>query len=257
MRWYYINTGFHSGKFNMALDIRLAKQCKTDEAVLRLYRWKPYCISLGANQNFDSIDITKTENDNIDLVKRPTGGKAILHAEELTYSVVMPIYKNTSVRKIYNEINMALADGLKKYDSKLNFVELENLQPDFRSFYKEEKSAVCFAVPAKSELKFEGKKLAGSAQRKMGNVVLQHGSILCGEFHKKIINYLNISAKEKSALISLLNSTVDIYNITGKYVDYNILCNSIVEGFESHFQNGFESILDYNSFITEKEELYY
>ncbi len=257
MKWYYINTGFRSGKFNMALDINLAKGCKTDEAILRLYRWKPYCISLGANQDITSINVAKAINDNIDIVKRPTGGRAILHAEELTYSVVMPIYYNTSVRKIYSDINMALASGLKKYDRKLDFVELENLQPDFRNFYKEEKSTVCFAVPAKSELKFKGKKLAGSAQRKMGNVVLQHGSILCGDFHKNIINYLNISGKEKSAVISLLNSTADIYNITGRNVDYNLLGSSIVEGFGSYFKNDFELMFDYNSFIFEKEELYY
>ena len=69
-------------------------------------------------------------------------------------------------------------------------MELEKSQPDFREFYKEGHSAVCFAVPAKSELKFDGRKLVGSAQRKFGNVILQHGSILCGEFHKKIVDYL-------------------------------------------------------------------
>ncbi len=253
MNWFYINTGFHSGKFNMELDVQLAKECKTNEAILRLYRWQPYCISLGANQSMDSIDSVKAKIENIDVVKRPTGGRAILHAEELTYSFVMHIQKDTSVKKIYRDINTALAAGLKLYDNKLDFVELENLQPDFRAHYKKETSAVCFAVPAKSELKFDGKKLAGSAQRKMGNVVLQHGSILCGEFHKKIINYLYVSGKEKSGIINLLNSTADIYNITGTQVDYNLLSECIVKGFESYFQNDFKPLPVLSSFAVENE----
>lgn len=257
MNWHYINTGLNTGKYNMAFDTQLAGICKPGEAFLRLYRWQPYCISLGANQSVLSIDTEKANSANINVVRRPTGGRAILHAEELTYSVVMFIDKGTSVRKIYHDINIAIAEGLKSYDTKLGFVELENLQPNFRDFYKEEKSSVCFAVPAKSELKFAGKKLVGSAQRKIGDVVLQHGSILCGEFHKNIVNYLNVSAEEKSAVIALLDYTADIYNITGRVVDYNFLCDSIVEGFKSCFNAGFEPIYNYSAINIENEPLYF
>jgi lipoate-protein ligase A len=219
----------------MDYDMQLAKNCKQGEAVLRLFRWKPYCISLGANQSFDSINLEKTEKDRIDVVKRPTGGRAILHAEELTYSVVMPINRDSSARNIYSEINMALSEGLSFYNDKLKSIELEKSQPDFREFYKEEQSAACFAVPAKSELKYEGKKLAGSAQRKLGNVILQHGSILCGDFHKNIVDYLFLNAKNYDKLISLLNYTVDLFSITGREINYNLLAHSIAGGFESYF----------------------
>ncbi len=256
MKWHYINTGFNTGKFNMAFDFSLAEGYVPGEAVLRLYRWQPYCISLGANQSFDSIDHAKAAADGIDVVKRPTGGRAILHAEELTYSVVMPVEKDSSVKNIYFDINMALAFGLKKYDDKLSFIELENLQPNLRDFYKEEKSAVCFAVPAKSELKFAGKKLAGSAQRKIGNVVLQHGSILCGGYHKNIVDYLTVSPGERQAVIGLLNSTADIQSITGRNVDYSILCNAVVEGFQSYFKMKFSAAGKDDSFVIENESLY-
>jgi lipoyl(octanoyl) transferase len=252
MNWRFTNTGFNSGKFNMEYDMQLAKNCKPEEAVLRLYRWRPYCISLGANQNIDSINIKKTEEDNIDVVKRPTGGRAILHAEELTYSVVMPINRDSSARNIYAEINKALSEGLSLYSDKLASVELESSQPDFRKFYREEQSAACFAVPAKSELKFDGRKLVGSAQRKLGNVILQHGSILCGEFHKKIVNYLVVDEENYNKIMLLLDHTADLYSITGQEVNYDLLMQSIADGFEAHFCIKFDEINTDEHFTTDE-----
>ena len=256
MNWKFLNTGFNTGAFNMALDIHLAKTCRQDEVFLRLYRWDPYCISLGANQDFNSINSSKAAEDNIDIVKRPTGGRAILHAEELTYSVVIPLEEISSAKNIYREINLALAEGLNIFDKRLSGVELENIQPDFRNFYKEEKSIACFAVPAKSELKFDGKKLAGSAQRKMGNVILQHGSILCGNFHKRIVGYLNSSEENTESVAEILESTADIKSITGKEVDYDILCDSIKDGFSSYFKIIFEDSGKDKLFMVDYESLY-
>ncbi|MDR3625495.1 MAG: hypothetical protein P4L45_01600 [Ignavibacteriaceae bacterium] len=244
MNWRFVNTGFNTGKFNMAYDMQLAHDCKQDEAVLRLYRWSPYCISLGANQSTDSINIEKAENDNIDVVKRPTGGRAVLHAEELTYSVIMPIHSGSSARKIYSEINEALTEGLGFYNKKLAAIELENSQPDFREFYKKEQSAACFAVPARSELKFDGRKLAGSAQRKLGNTILQHGSILCGDFHKRIADYLIVSQENYNEIISLLNHTADLHSITKQEINYDLLAESIAGGFESFYNIKFNNIIN-------------
>ena len=81
MIWHFIDSESSSGEFNMELDVFLSEICKKDEAFFRLYRWNPYTISLGANQNINEIDLVKCKEDNIDVVKRPTGGRAILHAE--------------------------------------------------------------------------------------------------------------------------------------------------------------------------------
>ncbi|MCW8960593.1 MAG: hypothetical protein OQK29_03455, partial [Ignavibacteriaceae bacterium] len=164
----------------MDFDLELVKNFVPDSPVLRVYRWKPYCISLGANQGYDSVNINNSGSEGLDVVKRPTGGRAILHSEELTYSVVYPVSDNNSPKRIYREINLALKNGLKHYDSILENIELEHSQPHFPSFYKDKKSTLCFAVSAMNELNYKGKKLAGSAQRKIGDVILQHGSILCG-----------------------------------------------------------------------------
>src|ERR1035438_5390623 len=173
MKWLFINSGSNTGRYNMDYDLQHAKNYKDDEIIFRLYRWGPYCISLGANQPPDSINSELARQDNIEIVIRPTGGRAVLHAEELTYSVVYPLDLFSSAKDIYCQLNLALLKGLKIYDNRLSSFELENHQPNFAEIYKQENNAVCFAVSAKSEIKFSGKKIVGSAQRKFENVVLQ------------------------------------------------------------------------------------
>jgi len=253
MKWFYLNTGFNTGKSNMDFDLSLAKNRTADEAYFRLYRWMPYCISLGVNQSFSSVNSTKAAKNNIDVVQRPTGGRAILHAEELTYSVVYPLNKISSLRNLYCEINKALREGLILYDDRLSAVELESEQPDLRKFYKEPVSEICFAVSAKSEIQFAGKKLIGSAQRKINDTVLQHGSILCGDYHKSITEYLN-SSEENLVKINdeLFNKTIELENILGYDTDYKKLEDSIVAGFEKHFNIKFENVRSEVFSTTEK-----
>ena len=242
MKWRYINSGFHSGEINMQFDIALAKSLLDNEAVLRLYRWKPFCISLGANQSINDIDEKKATADGYNIVKRPTGGRAILHAEELTYSVVYPASGELTPRQLYSEINKAIKKGLSFFNSDLSEIELENEQPHFPSFYKEEKSTLCFTAAAKNELNFNMKKLVGSAQRKMNRSLLQHGSILCGRKHLEIINYLNLPENVLEELKNEIeNTTTDIGSITGREVDYEFLSEAIKSGFEEHFKICFES----------------
>jgi lipoate-protein ligase A len=209
--------------------------------MLRIYQWKPYCISLGANQDFSSVDQEKFSADGFEIVKRPTGGRAILHAEELTYSVVYPISEEKLPKQIYREINLALKNGLRNYDLKLEKIELEHTQPHFPSFYKDAKSTLCFAVSAMNELNYDGKKVAGSAQRKIGNIILQHGSILCGSFHKKIIDYLNLpSDKLKEIKNEIGQTTTELETVLDEKINYRKLSQSIKKGFENHFNIMFE-----------------
>jgi lipoate-protein ligase A len=243
MKWQFLNSGVNSGKFNMDFDVFLAENFNPASAVLRLYRWNPYCISLGANQSLEDIDLTKTRYHQIDVVKRPTGGRAILHSQELTYSVIYPIDATSSAKNIYNEINLALRKGLINFDSRLDKIDLEHSQPNFKEFYKSEISSICFAVSAKSELNFNGKKLVGSAQRKLGNVILQHGSILCGAYHKKIIDYLNVTDDVRNKMLNEISSTtIDLKSALNTEIDYAKLNLSILKGFKEHFNSDFEEI---------------
>jgi lipoate-protein ligase A len=236
MIWRFIDSGFNTGKFNMDFDLELVSNFTSNSPVLRVYRWEPYCISLGANQDFNSVNQKKTELDGLDIIKRPTGGRAILHAEELTYSVIYPVYDNLFPKQIYREINLALKNGLKYYDSIFEKIELEHTQPHFPSFYKDEKSTLCFAVSAMNELNFNGKKVIGSAQRKIGNVILQHGSVLCGSFHKRIVDYLNLSEdKIEEIKNEMEETTIELESILNEKIDYQKLSHSIKQGFENHF----------------------
>jgi lipoate-protein ligase A len=241
MKWFFINSAFHNGRYNMDFDLHLSNVCKAGQAYFRLYRWNPYCISLGANQSMDDIDLYKAEADRIDIVKRPTGGRAILHSEEVTYSVVIPIESYNSAQEIYKEINFALLKGLVYYNPKLSSAELEHVQPNFPSIYKDGEGLACFATTAKSELKYGGKKLIGSAQRKLGNIILQHGSLLCGTFHKNIINYLNVFEEERIKIKDELNNkTIELESILNEEIDYSRLNGCLLDGFQNHFNTKFE-----------------
>ena len=236
MIWKLINSGLNPGMYNMDFDLMLAQSLKDDEAILRLYGWNPYCISLGANQSEDSLNIEKVFNDKLDFVKRPTGGRAIFHAEELTYSVVYPSRKNYSLNDLYKQVNLALIKGLTLFDEKLQEVSLEHTEPHFPSFYKEEKSAVCFAVSSRNEINYKGRKLVGSAQRNLGNVILQHGSILCGNYHKKIVEYLNLQDITLDEISNEMNNTTtDLKEILKYKIGIEKLKSSIKTGFEDHF----------------------
>ena len=240
MMWKFADTSFNTGTFNMNYDLNLVQNF-SGSPILRVYQWNPYCISLGANQDFNSINYQKVSSDGIDIVKRPTGGRAILHAEELTYSVVFPISNEYSPKKIYREINLALKTGLEIYNSQLVKIELEHTQPHFPSFYKDTKSTLCFAVSAMNELNYNGKKVVGSAQRKIGNIVLQHGSILCGSFHKNVVEYLNLDSEKIQEIKEEIDQTTsELETILDEKINYKILVQCIKEGFENHFNIKFE-----------------
>ncbi|MCU7494686.1 MAG: hypothetical protein HF314_13660 [Ignavibacteria bacterium] len=245
MKWHLLDTGFNSGKFNMDFDIELARNCPDDEAFFRLYRWKPFCISLGANQKFEDIDLLKASECGIEVVKRPTGGRAILHAEELTYSVVLPVKAGFSSNEIYRKVSLALVRALRSFDRRLNPVELESIQPDFASLLKDPRGIACFASTAKSEVKFLGKKLIGSAQRKMGHAILQHGSLLCGNFHLQLIDFLNQPVNEIELVKDdLLHKTTDLASILGCTIDYDLLSETVVKGFEEEWNIKFDKLAE-------------
>jgi lipoyl(octanoyl) transferase len=240
MKWIFINSGPNTGKYNMDFDLQLARNFKNSNIIFRLYKWNPYCISLGANQSLNSINSEIAYKDNIDIVVRPTGGRAVLHAEELTYSVIYPLDTYSSARDIYCQVNLALLKGLRIYDNRLSSFELENHQPNFAEVYKRENSAICFAVTAKSEIKFSGKKIVGSAQRKYDKVILQHGSILCGPFHRRITKYLNLTNEEKIKINKEIETnTIELENILNEDIDYSRLVFSLCKGFEEHYDMTF------------------
>lgn len=157
----------------MAVDEALAESVAEGGApVLRFYRWEPACLSLGRNQPAaGAYDADRLSARGIQVVRRPTGGRAVLHARELTYSVALPVALLGSPREAYAAINRALVAGLRA----LGVPAV--LQPPTAARAPLPSLAPCFADPVEGEVVAAGAKLVGSAQRRMGNVLLQHGSL--------------------------------------------------------------------------------
>jgi lipoate-protein ligase A len=237
MNWRFENTGIRSGVFNMDYDIALARALVNGlgNPTIRVYGWKPFAISLGWNQSMDEIDLAKTSVSGIDVVRRPTGGRAILHSEELTYSVVMRV-KGKNVLSVYDDISRALVTGLLALGAP---VAIEKSQPHFPSLYRTTSAVTCFSSTGRYEIKCYGKKLVGSAQRRYvtddgEEVVLQHGSILLGPDHKRMVDFLNLpSERERDALRRELNEkTIELSTILNRVITFDEVVEAILQGFQ-------------------------
>lgn len=171
----FIPFKIYTGKENMQMDSDLLNNSiatKSQEPIFRLYGWAPKCISLGRNQldNFLDYDFLKSEN--IDVVRRITGGRALLHDMEITYSFICPVsyLKNgESVTKSYIEISQILIDFFKRFNIELDFGTSNPINTKFN---------YCMLVSTGADLCYKGKKLIGSAQCRKQGYILQHGSIL-------------------------------------------------------------------------------
>ncbi len=172
----------------MNRDEEMARACGIDGIPrLRFYSWRPWTLSLGYNQRDEEIDHDLLQRLGYGLVRRPTGGRAVFHAEELTYAVAMPS-GGAGIHETYAKINKGLHRGLEMLG--VHDLEFSRTQPDFRKHYAMEESASCFSASALSELTWNGRKLLGSAQRRYGTTLLQHGSLLLDEAHLQIIDLL-------------------------------------------------------------------
>ncbi len=232
--WRFLDSSEHSGKFNMDSDSSLVESLLQGSGVptLRLYTWKPWAISIGYNQDSSEIDRDSCKEAGIDVVRRPTGGRAILHAEELTYAVAMPA-DGSSILESYNTICEALLRGLNLFGVGATF---EQAQPRFRETYQKKSSIPCFSSSARYEIQWDGRKLIGSAQRRMRNgrstVLLQHGSILCGPAHQQLVEFLQVTESDRKEMKQeLKEKTVDLSEIVGT-VDMMNLAHCVRRGFE-------------------------
>jgi lipoyl(octanoyl) transferase len=235
--WLYLDAGEQPGAAHMAADEDAATALLrgASRPLLRLYRWRPHAISLGYNQDAGDIDRVLCAADGIDVVRRPTGGRAILHAEELTYAVVMPA--QGGILDVYNDISRALVRGLRLFGVD---VDVQRSQPDFRSAYRTAGALPCFTSSARYEIEWRGRKLVGSAQRRYRDgareVVLQHGSILTGPAHRRLVRYLRVDHDTARSLdAEMERRTADLHLITGAPVDAGALTGCIRRGFEEEW----------------------
>ena len=156
----------------MARDQALAEMLQPGEGVLRLYRWNPPTVSFGRNEPAQGIySVELAEAEGVAYTRRPTGGRAVLHSKELTYGLVFPAGLFGGLKKAYRLVNKGLLVGLQRFGAGVQLASNTgpSLPPD---------AGPCFRQPAEGEVTALGRKLIGSAQVKLGDAVLQHGSLI-------------------------------------------------------------------------------
>ena len=203
-----------TGQENMDIDCEILEQSiknQSCEPVFRLYGWNPYCVSLGRNQDDSFIDRNLLKKEHIDVVRRLTGGRALLHANEITYSFVCPInyLKNGQhVSSSYKEISEILINKFKNIGIELNFGNEKPINTNFD---------YCMLISTGADICYQNKKLIGSAQCRKNGYILQHGSILY-DYDKELLEKIfkeNVST-EKITCIREINPNItkqDIINL--------------------------------------------
>ncbi|HOM67883.1 MAG TPA: biotin/lipoate A/B protein ligase family protein [Brevefilum fermentans] len=207
--WRLINHPPAKGSWNMAVDEAILEAIFTGEALptLRLYAWQPACLSLGHAQAFSEVNTEQVKANGWDIVRRPTGGRAILHVDELTYSVIVPLSEprvRGGVLESYLRLSEALLEALRL----LGLNPQANQQPSNQN--SKTPNPVCFEVPSNYEITVNGKKLIGSAQARRKDGLLQHGALpLYGDLTRIIdaLNFPDPAAVEKAKERLLAHAT--------------------------------------------------
>lgn len=174
-----------SGVENMAVDMALMQHARdTGEAVFRIYSWAAPTVSFGRNQNVRGhYSPERMFGARVDVVRRPTGGRSILHDREITYSVTAPTPAGSTLRAAYAAINDMLLDVLNRLGADVTLAQTSGraARPS---------AAPCFEAPGEGEMTAAGRKLVGSAQWRENGALLQHGSILVEDDQQQLGNFM-------------------------------------------------------------------
>lgn len=217
-----------SGVRNMAVDEALMRSAQREGRVtLRFYQWEPGCLSFGRNQAArGAYDGEAAEARGIDVVRRPTGGRAVYHHRELTYSVTAPASTWGSLRDTYCRINRALAAGLGAIGVPAACAGAE--LPAGRA--PRPTARACFRDPLPGEVTAAGRKLVGSAQWRDGGALLQHGSLLL-EDEQAVVEEL----RTQQSSDRFETGAVSLSELLGRSPEAGSLTEALAGGFEAEF----------------------
>jgi lipoate-protein ligase A len=238
--WRLLITSPARGAWNMALDESILEHIGRGESnpTLRLYAWEPACLSLGHAQPFADVDTSRLKSHGWEIVRRATGGRAILHTDELTYSVIAPSNEPTvagSILESYNRLAQALLMAVKSLELP---VEMKEGKADNGTI----PNPVCFEVPSTYEITVDGKKLIGSAQARKKEGVLQHGSLpLTGDLTRicQALVFENESARENASK-RLLERATTVESALGREISWETAAQAFVHAFEAQLGLSFE-----------------
>jgi len=200
-------------------------------ATLRLYAWQPACLSLGYAQPYSDVDEKGIEKNGWEVVRRLTGGRAILHRDELTYAVITgPDEPRTAgdIMQSYQQLSKALLQGLSKLGLDVD------VESDRKHANRGSEGPICFEIPANQEIVANGKKLIGSAQARRKDGVLQHGTLpLYGELTgiTEALVYADTGERKKAG-VRLLEKATTVEAALGRRVEWEQAAEAFMAGFE-------------------------
>jgi lipoyl(octanoyl) transferase len=232
--WRLLKSPPAHGAWNMAVEEAILEAVGQDASLptLRLYAWEPACLSLGYAQPFADVDVPRLEARGWELVRRPTGGRAVLHTNELTYAVIAPLNEPRvagSVLESYQRLANALVEALNLLGMRVQVNENSATVHGART------NPVCFEVASAFEITVGGRKLLGSAQARRKEGVLQHGSLpLTGDL-TRILQVLSFEDEKSRALAAerLLKRATTVEDALGCQVPWEEAASAIVSAFES------------------------
>jgi len=239
-QWRVITDNPMSGAWNMAIDEAILDAVSAGDQLptLRLYGWEPLCLSLGYGQRASDADIERIHEHGWELVRRPTGGRAILHGDELTYSVALPIGHDLAQGDViasYRRLSQALVHALQTI----------GLEPRSEKQDKDalrNRGAVCFEIPSHYEITVNNRKLIGSAQLRRKFGILQHGTVpLVGDI-SRICDALAYESDEARDLAreKVVDRATTMERVLGEPIDWHTTAEALVIGFEKAFDIEFE-----------------
>lgn len=231
--WRFIVNAPAEGAWNMAVDeaILEATANHSQPTTLRFYSWNPFCLSLGYSQPFSDINEENLHKKGWDVVRRPTGGKAILHADELTYSICAAQndpHVQGSVLESYKHLSKGLLSALENLGLQAN--SEPHKDPSERNTTK----PICFEVPSDYEITLNGKKIIGSAQARKKDGVLQHGTIpLFGDITRitQVLRYSGEEEQQESRIL-LQNHATTLAEQAGQKITWKRLAQALLCGFK-------------------------
>ena len=231
--WRLLYTPPAPGAWNMAVDEAILESIEAGESLptLRLYAWAPPCLSLGIAQAYGDVDLERLHARGWEVVRRITGGRAILHTDELTYSVIGPAdhpLLTGSVLESYSRIARGLLAAVRA-------LELSVEMKEGRADESGKSNPVCFEVPSTYEITVGGKKLIGSAQARRRLGVLQHGSLpLTGDLTRitQALRFPDESARAEADARLLAHATT-AETALGHPVDWDSAARAFVNAFET------------------------
>jgi lipoate-protein ligase A len=241
-QWRLINDQPASGSWNMAVDMAILEAVAARKSLptLRLYAWNPACLSLGYGQRVADVDHERLLERGWDIVRRPTGGRAVLHVDELTYSVTLPAEDDLAAGAVvesYHRLSLALMVGLENLGARLE----SRTAPQSS---KAHLAPVCFETPSHYEITWSGRKLVGSAQVRRAGGVLQHGSVpLAGDIGR-IVDALAYPDEQARlfARTQICAHATTLTEVLGQEVSFNLASSALVMGFQSALQITFTEI---------------